>query len=79
MNELPDVSTLGDEKLILTADHEIVVRAGAQNTFTDNCKSVFHNTGGLTLGSSNGNVKRTTISSAYPSGGANGDVWFRYE
>ena len=32
----------------------------------------------LTIGNSNGNVKRTTISTASPSGGANGDVWIKY-
>ena len=33
---------------------------------------------GLNAGNSNGNLKRTTISTAAPSGGANGDVWIKY-
>lgn len=32
----------------------------------------------LTIGDSNGNVKRTTISTANPSGGTNHDVWIKY-
>lgn len=32
----------------------------------------------LTIGSSDGNVKRTTISTASPSGGINHDVWIKY-
>jgi len=32
----------------------------------------------LTIGNSNGNVKRTTISTASPSGGANNDIWIKY-
>ena len=34
--------------------------------------------GQLSVGNSNGNVKRTTISTASPSGGVNGDVWIMY-
>lgn len=34
--------------------------------------------GGMTAGNSNGNLKRTTISTANPSGGANGDIWIKY-
>lgn len=34
--------------------------------------------GGMTVSNSNGNLKRTTISTANPSGGSNGDVWIKY-
>lgn len=39
---------------------------------------IWQSNGGMTAGNSNGNLKRTTISTASPSGGVNGDVWIKY-
>ena len=39
---------------------------------------ILHASSGLNAGNSTGNLKRTTISTSSPSGGANGDVWIQY-
>lgn len=78
VTSMPDGGNMGSENLVLLADQGIIFRSGVQSGFTDTKKVVLSNTGALTIGSSTGNVRKTTTSTASPSGGSNGDVWIKY-
>lgn len=45
--------------------------------YLDLANNGWYSNGLMSAGNSNGNLKRTTISTASPSGGANGDVWIK--
>ena len=74
----PDGFNGGTEQLVLASDNTIIFRTGAQSGISASKKSTLDSNGGFTIAASTGNLKRTTISTSSPSGGANGDIWILY-